>query len=152
MELDTSFFFLNNLFVKARHVVSGAALRKKINIMCNDVDCSEFQVLGDFFKLQHALTNLLSNAIKFSPEGSTVTVDCTVEDREPKRTEQNKAEQKSLSDKLIFITIADCGIGISAENISKLFAPYSQINPNQTQSGGGTGSALNRYSNYHTDF
>ena len=147
-----TYFSLNKLIVKARHVVSGAALRKKINIICNEIGCSEFHVLADFFKLQHALTNLLSNAIKFSPDGSTVTLDCTAKDINSERIKHNRAKQNDLFSKQIFITVADCGIGISEENMCKLFAPYSQINPNQTQSGGGTGSALNKYSNYHTDF
>ena len=147
MELDMTYFFLNILIVKARHVVTGAALKRKINIVCNDVGCSEFQVLGDFFKLQHALTNLLSNAIKFSPEGSTVTLECTGENR----SEENKTEQNSQPSKKIAIKVSDCGIGISEENMKKLFLPYSQINPNQTQSGGGTGRTLTVDSTYRID-
>lgn len=64
---------------------------------------SDLQVLADKNMIDLVARNLLSNAIKFSVQGGTITM--------------TSSRQKGYSQ----ICIADNGIGISAENINKLF-------------------------------
>ena len=74
---------------------------KEINII-NHIE-ADLQVLADKNMIDLVTRNLLSNAIKFSRQGGTITLTST--------------RQKGYSQ----ICIADNGIGISAENLNKLF-------------------------------
>jgi signal transduction histidine kinase len=79
-------------------------------------------------KLQQILVNLLSNAIKFTPEGGAVTVAC-----EP-------------SDGGVRIDVRDSGIGIAADRLEQVFAPFVQVDrrPTSTNEGVGLGLAISR--------
>lgn len=66
----------------------------------------------DAARLQQVLWNILLNAIKFTGSGGDITI----------RTSNN-------SDGKIDVSIADTGIGMSRETISKLFIPFEQGDP-----------------------
>jgi signal transduction histidine kinase len=70
------------------------------------------------------LTNLLTNAVKFSPEDTTVRV--SVEDR----------------DEQLVVSVHDEGIGISAEDQTKLFRPFSRLERRRGDAENGTGLGL----------
>jgi len=92
-------------------------------------ECGEGRVVrADTDKLQQILVNLLSNAIKFTPEGGAITMYC--EDRGD----------------LVSILIRDTGIGIDAERLEHVFAPFVQIDRrlNAPQEGTGLGLAISR--------
>ena len=93
------------------------------------LDLSEATRLkGDPTKLARVLRNLIGNAIKFTPQGS-VTLRARVQ-----RTAKNAAK--------VTIEVEDGGIGISPENINKLFQPFSQIDTSHTRRFGGSGLGL----------
>ena len=68
----------------------------------------EFSVFADQKRLHQALTNLVSNAIKYTPSGK---IELTLEDR-PAYVE---------------LRVKDTGMGISAEDQKKLFAPFFRV-------------------------
>lgn len=78
----------------------------------------------DQWKLQQILTNLISNALKFTPENGTIFL---------------SAEERG--DWLHF-AVKDSGIGISPEDQSKLFQPFTQANESIQLKYGGTGLGL----------
>lgn len=73
------------------------------------------------------IRNLVSNAIKFTKSGGIVTVQC------------DKAEK---DDKMLAVSIADTGIGISADNIKKLFHIDEYFSTTGTSGESGTGLGL----------
>ncbi len=79
--------------------------------------------LGDPLRLGQILMNLLSNAIKFTETGS-VTLAVTRQD-----------------DWLEF-TVSDTGIGMTPEQIERLFRPFEQADGSTTRRFGGTGLGL----------
>lgn len=81
-------------------------------------------VLGDTLRVRQILMNLLSNALKFTP-GGLVTVFSGY-------TAQGRLE----------IRIRDSGIGISRENLERLFQPFEQGDSSTTRKFGGTGLGL----------
>lgn len=85
-------------------------------------------LIGDPYRVQQVLNNLLSNAVKFTDRGY---VSLTI---------------KTISQKDNYITlqflIRDTGIGISNEDMNKLFKRFSQIDGSQTRRFGGTGLGL----------
>jgi PAS domain S-box-containing protein len=82
---------------------------------------------SDLTKVRQMLFNLLSNAAKFTEHG-TVTISA-------KRVTRSDAEW------LIF-DVADSGIGMSPEQIQKVFQPFSQADASTTRKYGGTGLGL----------
>ncbi|MBF0225159.1 MAG: response regulator [Desulfobacterales bacterium] len=85
-------------------------------------------VFGDPVKLRQILMNLIGNAIKFTKKGY-ILVEIVV-------IEQNLNQAK------IQFSITDTGIGISKENLEKLFKPFSQGDSSITRRYGGTGLGL----------
>ena len=82
---------------------------------------------SDAIKVRQVLLNLLSNAIKFTHRG---TVKFTV-----------SREARSEGDWLTF-TVGDTGIGMTSEQLGKLFQVFSQADENISVKFGGTGLGL----------
>ncbi len=80
-------------------------------------------VHGDGSRLRQVLLNLLGNAVKFTEEG---TISLRV----------------GVTDEYLRFEIEDHGIGIAAENVSALFAAFSQVDDSHTRRFGGTGLGL----------
>ncbi|MDJ0950306.1 MAG: PAS-domain containing protein [Alphaproteobacteria bacterium] len=75
--------------------------------------------------LKQILLNLLSNAVKFTPEGGQVTITAALH-----------------ADGSLRITVADTGIGIPAESLNDVFAPFGQVESAFTRQKEGTGLGL----------
>jgi CheY-like chemotaxis protein/anti-sigma regulatory factor (Ser/Thr protein kinase) len=82
---------------------------------------------SDSTKLRQILLNLLSNAGKFTDHGH-ITVRAT--------------RESSANSEWMCISVTDTGIGISAEQIERLFAEFTQADPSTTRKYGGTGLGL----------
>ena len=85
------------------------------------------EVEGDITKLRQAVLNLLSNATKFTKHGR-ITLTAA---REPRR-----------GGDWISIAVSDTGIGISRDNLGKLFQNFSQAETWTSSKYGGTGLGL----------
>ena len=102
-------------------------LEKNVNRLT--VNCSDSigTMRADLIKLRQILFNLLSNASKFAKEGS-ITVDIV-------------KEQVEGADWVSF-AVADSGIGMTPEQMGKLFEAFSQADTSTTREFGGTGLGL----------
>lgn len=85
---------------------------------------------ADMTKVRQNLFNLLSNASKFTENG---TITLTVE--------RMTAEEPALTDTIRF-TVSDTGIGMTQEQLSKLFQAFTQADASTTRKYGGTGLGL----------
>ncbi len=87
-------------------------------------------------RMRQLLINLLSNAVKFTPKDGIVTLEAKLVD--------NVIDNSGLRSKgELCFSISDTGIGISPEDISKLFQPFVQIDSNLNRQYTGTGLGLN---------
>ena len=86
------------------------------------------RLLGDPARLRQVLHNLLGNAIKFTREGEIVTTVRVVGERQGR-------VRLSLS-------VRDTGIGISAQQLERIFTPFTQEDASITRRFGGTGLGL----------
>ncbi|GAB2658648.1 response regulator [Vibrio panuliri] len=86
------------------------------------------QLVGDPLRLGQVLLNLTNNAVKFTEQGEIVV----------------KAELVSIVDKQVLaqFTVRDTGIGMTQEQISRLFQSFSQADASTTRKYGGTGLGL----------
>lgn len=92
---------------------------------------------GDRTKVKQVLLNLLSNAAKFTQNGQiTFSVD-RIEAMNP------NGDPDPNPDAAIFVfTVTDTGIGMTAEQIKKIFQPFVQADEKYTRKYGGTGLGL----------
>jgi signal transduction histidine kinase len=84
-------------------------------------------LLADLTKVQQTLFNLLSNACKFTSQG-TITLEA--------RRDQDGGQE------WISFDIRDSGIGMTPEQLAKLFQPFTQGDASTTRKYGGTGLGL----------
>ena len=102
----------------------------------------------DMRKTKQIVYNLLSNAVKFGADGSSVSLSAR---RVPRsmvgtipggRPVQSFPLAHSLYEDFIEISVSDRGIGISTENMAKLFQAFSQIDSSLARKFEGTGLGL----------
>jgi CheY-like chemotaxis protein/nitrogen-specific signal transduction histidine kinase len=86
------------------------------------------RVKGDQVRLRAMLENLIDNAIKFTAHGS-VTLACS-------------AQAAARGKLALAFAVTDSGIGMRAEEIDKLFQPFTQANDTVSRRYGGTGLGL----------
>ncbi len=77
----------------------------------------------DSFKLRQILLNLLSNAVKFSDHGDIVV-------------------RSKVNHNAVELSVTDSGIGISEQNLERIFDPFWQVEQRSTRRAGGTGLGL----------
>jgi PAS domain S-box-containing protein len=82
-------------------------------------------LIGDVTRLKQVIINLLTNAVKFSPQNNVVTVEM----------------QRARGGQFI-IAVTDSGIGISPEDMEKIFDPFVQADAGMTRRFGGVGLGL----------
>jgi signal transduction histidine kinase/ActR/RegA family two-component response regulator len=128
LDLDSLDFDLKELVDEVIDVVEYFADKKKIDLVL-DIDQSiHTALIGDSTRIKQIMINLINNAIKFTSEGKVEIKIVIEEDRE-----------KQV---IIKFYVVDSGIGISAENQSKLFKPFAQADSSTTRKYGGTGLGL----------
>ena len=88
-------------------------------------------ILSDPTRLRQILNNLIGNAIKFTASG-TVSV------------RYGAYADKAVSEKtdMLFVEVRDTGIGMTSDQLSRLFQPFSQADSSLTRRYGGTGLGL----------
>ncbi len=85
-------------------------------------------IASDVTRLRQILLNLVNNAIKFTPTGE-VTIYCQI----------NTTAATEIE---LHFSVRDTGIGIAAEDMERLFQPFTQANLATTREYGGTGLGL----------
>ena len=87
--------------------------------------CQDIELWADETKLKQVLINLVSNAIKFTPSGGRVSVSVTLQ-----------------ADGQLGLTVADSGIGIAADDLDRIFEPFTQVDSSLSRRHAGTGLGL----------
>ncbi len=92
-------------------------------------------VLADQNRMIQVLTNMVSNAYKYSPEGTEIVIKAEVQSKnlDTKGRDQGPA---------LHISVKDSGIGMSPEDLAKLFTPYFRSDNPLTREQPGTGLGL----------
>ena len=83
------------------------------------------RLIVDRRRIRQAVTNLLSNAVKFTPDGGRVTLDAEV-----------------LGDGGLALSVADTGIGMAADALTRVFEPFVQLDAGLSKRHAGIGLGL----------
>ncbi|PVH78381.1 hypothetical protein DL98DRAFT_462380 [Cadophora sp. DSE1049] len=130
MQLHLTSFYVHEMVQEM--VRSIPAARKQLKVpavqIIQDIDLPSSLVYGDPVRLHQILGNLVSNSLKFTKKGS-ITIGA-------------KAEWETESATHLSFWIEDTGIGIPAEQIHKLFKPFSQADTSTSRKYGGSGLGL----------
>jgi signal transduction histidine kinase len=130
--------------VQTRKVLTNSLIMVKEKAMKNDIKTSieldgiPESIQADERNLKQILYNLLSNAVKFTPKGGSI-------DLVAKRASDNDIQIQNLrnsSKNYIQISIKDSGIGLTREDIAKIFQPFEQVENSSSRRFQGTGLGL----------
>jgi len=122
-------FETHHEFEAAIETFAASASEKNIDLNYNiDLRISP-KLKGDPAKIREVLINLLNNAIKFTNPGGQVGLDI------------QKMDEKN-GQVLIQFRVSDTGIGMSKEQVTKIFKPFTQADVDTTRKYGGTGLGL----------
>jgi signal transduction histidine kinase len=126
MDLHLQTFAVDELIDEVSAVVGGLAAAKR-----NQFNVERGKELGmmtsDLTKLRQSLINLLGNANKFTAEG-TITL--------------RASARRQAGREVLVLAVSDTGIGMTRDQLAKLFQPFVQADSRISDKFGGTGLGL----------
>lgn len=128
MELEQELFLLDNCLDEVGKMFTAQLREKKLAYTVAVEPGVPERVRGDRFRLQQILINLVGNAVKFTDKGG-ISVRVSVLEETDKRV-------------ALEFVVKDTGIGVAADEIDRLFLPFSQANVSTTRKYGGSGLGL----------
>ena len=128
LEMENVDFMLEDVLSNLASVINIKSSEKGLEFLLDTgVDVPPY-LMGDPLRLGQVLTNLANNAIKFTDKGEVSIITKTLEETDDEATLQ--------------FSVSDTGIGMTAEQIGKLFQEFSQADSSTTRKYGGTGLGL----------
>jgi PAS domain S-box-containing protein len=125
LEVDTQRLHPDQLIADVLSLMEVRAREKRLALTAEFEGPLPQTIESDPTRLRQILINLLGNAIKFTETGRVTLAAALLDDR-----------------RLLKITVSDTGIGMSAEQMSRLFEPFSQADTSVARNYGGTGLGL----------
>jgi len=128
MTLESAPFDLDELL---EHLSSLTALKtdaRRVELVFSVQRGVPARLLGDPLRLGQVLINLTNNAVKFTDGGEIVVA--------------VEVAERSAGQVLLRFSVSDTGIGMDAEQLSRLFQSFSQADNSITRKYGGTGLGL----------
>ena len=127
LDLEVIPFDVRILAEDVAGLFSASAQSRGIELACFVEPQAHTRVLGDPTRLRQVLTNILGNAVKFTLQGEVVL---------------NVTEPPEAPPGTLYFTVADTGIGMSADQLARLFSPFVQADGSTTRRFGGSGLGL----------
>lgn len=128
MSITEAAFDLDELLDSLRRMFSIRTADRSVTFTISRPDDLPGKLVGDSMRLRQVLVNLLGNAIKFTSNGSVVL---------------NVRNMGQTGDQiLLHFEVNDTGIGMTEEQLKKLFQSFVQADSSITRRFGGTGLGL----------
>jgi PAS domain S-box-containing protein len=128
ISLEHISFDLHKVLSHCQSSIANKAAEKGITLYCYAEPSIGSNLSGDPIRLRQAIVNLLSNAVKFTNSGMVKFLASIV-----------RSDEKTTT---IAFEVKDSGIGMSPEQIAKVFDPFIQGDDSITRRFGGTGLGL----------
>jgi signal transduction histidine kinase/ActR/RegA family two-component response regulator len=125
MELDLGPVPVESACQSSLRIIKESAQKKQLKVSCS-FDGAVTLIRADGRRLKQILVNLLNNSVKFTPEGGMIGLEV-----------RGDAEHQ-----MVRLTVWDTGIGISPQDLGRLFQPFVQLDGSLSRQYGGTGLGL----------
>ncbi|MBL8473761.1 MAG: response regulator [Rhodocyclaceae bacterium] len=123
LQIEHAAFAPGAVIDQAVSVVAQPAAGKGLDLQVNEAPDLPATCLGDALRLRQVLVNLLGNAVKFTEHGEV------------------RLYVSRVGNELL-VAVEDSGIGLSAEQMERLFTVFEQADGSTTRRYGGTGLGL----------
>ncbi|MCK9684619.1 hybrid sensor histidine kinase/response regulator [Scleromatobacter humisilvae] len=127
LSIERTEYLLDDVLRRVAQIVAPAADVKRLELVVHRAHDVPNLLLGDPLRLGQVLINLATNAVKFTPAGEVVLAVALA--GEPGR-------------QALRFEVRDTGIGMSPDQLAKLFQPFEQADQSMARRFGGTGLGL----------
>ncbi|WP_175254060.1 PAS domain S-box protein [Pseudomonas sp. BMW13] len=128
LQLEQHPFELDSLMTDLGVVLSGNQGGKSVEVVF-DIDTDlPVMLVGDSLRLEQVLINLAGNALKFTERGEVVV--------------SLRMIQRHEASVMLHVGVRDSGIGITPEQLARIFDSFTQAEASTTRRFGGTGLGL----------
>ncbi|MGQ8366919.1 response regulator [Glaciecola sp. 1036] len=128
LELDHVNFNLNKVLRKVMNICQLKIQEKQLTVAFFVDPSTPVHLLGDSLRLEQILINLINNASKYTEKGSIHLV-----------ISGKKLDRKYAS---LSFSVIDTGIGMTPQQLSRIFKPFNQADASITRRFGGSGLGL----------
>jgi signal transduction histidine kinase/CheY-like chemotaxis protein len=128
LEVEHVPFELEDVMDNVVNLVAQKADAKGLELLCSVDRKVPASLVGDALRVGQILINYANNAVKFTPQGQVLI--------------RVRVQEKTATDLLLRFEVSDTGIGLTEEQIAKLFQSFAQADSSTTRQYGGTGLGL----------
>ncbi len=121
-------FDLEKVLENVSNLISEKASAKGLELIFDIEPGVSRQLKGDPLRLGQILINFCNNAVKFTERGEIVV--------------KARVEEKDDNGQLVRFSVSDTGIGLTQEQMARLFQAFEQADASTTRQHGGTGLGL----------
>ncbi|MEO5345580.1 MAG: response regulator [Magnetococcus sp. YQC-9] len=128
VDMESVEFELEEVIEDVLAVIGIKAMEHDLELLLDADHAAPAYLVGDPFRLGQVLTNLANNAVKFTERGRVVLA--------------TRMVAEGPDDWLLRFEVRDTGIGMTGEQMAKLFQEFTQADSSTTRKHGGTGLGL----------
>ncbi len=121
-------FDLERVLENVSNLISEKASAKGLELIFDIDHAVPTELKGDPLRLGQILINFCNNAVKFTEQGEIVV--------------RARIQEKDDEGQLIYFAVRDTGIGLTKEQMGRLFQAFEQADASTTRQHGGTGLGL----------
>ncbi len=121
-------FDLERVLENVSNLISEKASAKGLELIFDIDSAVPTQLKGDPLRLGQILINFCNNAVKFTEQGEIVV--------------RARIQEKDDQGQLVYFAVRDTGIGLTKEQMGRLFQAFEQADASTTRQHGGTGLGL----------
>jgi len=127
LEISMEQVFMDDVLRQTIPLISNDAKERHLNIEDN-ISNKGYSVRADFTRLKQVMINLLTNAVKYNSEQGQITLDAEIMDEQRLR-----------------IYVKDKGMGLTEQEITRLFTSFERLNAKNNIEGTGIGLVITKH-------
>ncbi len=145
LELYPEYFNFSSFLVGISELFRLKAAQKSINFTYVALNQLHLEIQADEKRLRQVLLNLLSNAVKFTDSGGVTFKVEVLENGDVTPSSSIQIPKSNLHNRQIHFQVEDTGIGMTPEQLEKIFLPFEQVGDSSRRTEGtGLGLAISQ--------